>query len=51
MAEVSGGLVQSRPRLGLMDGMKVALCSRGMMVKSARQFVKDRKECRAVVHM
>ena len=28
MAEVSGGRVRSRPRLGLMDGVKVALGNR-----------------------
>ena len=30
MAEVSGGQVQGRPRLGWMDGVKVALGNRGM---------------------
>ena len=29
MAEVSGGLVRGRPRLGWMDGVKVALGNRG----------------------
>ena len=33
MAEVSGGWVRGRPRLGWMDGMKVALGNRGMMVE------------------
>ena len=28
MAEVSGGRVRGRPRLGWMDGVKVALCNR-----------------------
>ena len=32
MAEVSGGQVRSRPRLGWMDGAKVALGNRGMTV-------------------
>ena len=32
MAEVSGGLVRGRPRLGWMDGEKVALGNRGMTV-------------------
>ena len=50
MAEVSGGLVRERPRLGWMDGMKVALGNRGMMVEAARQCAKDRKEWRALVH-
>ena len=34
-----------------MDGVKVALGNRGMAVEAARQFAKDRKECRALVHM
>ena len=51
MAEVSGGRVRSRPRLGWMDGVKVALGSRGMMVETVRQCAKDRKEWRALVHM
>ena len=37
MAEVSGGLVRWRPRLGWMDGVKVALGNRGMTVAAARQ--------------
>ena len=40
-----------RPRLGWMDGVMVALGNRGMTVKAARQCAKDRKECRALVHM
>ena len=51
MAEVSGGRVRGRPRLGLMDGVKVALGNRGMTVEAARQFAKDRKEWRALVYM
>ena len=51
MAEVSGGQVWGRPRLGWMDGAKVALGNRGMTVEAARQSVKDRKEWRALVHM
>ena len=51
MAEVGGGRVRGRPRLGWMDGVKVALCNRGMMVEAAQQFAKDRKEWRALVHM
>ena len=35
MAEVSGGRVQGRPRFGWMDGVKVALGNRGMMVEAA----------------
>ena len=36
MAEVSGGRVQGRPRLGWMDGVKVALGNRGVMVEAAQ---------------
>ena len=32
MAEVSGGWLRGRPRLGWMDGVKVALGNRGMTV-------------------
>ena len=51
MAKVSGRRVRGRPRLGWMDGVKVALGNRGMMVEAARQCAKDRKEWRALVHM
>ena len=51
MAEVSEGQVRGRPRLGWMDGVKVALGNRGMMVEAARQCAKDWKVWRAVVHM
>ena len=51
MAEVSGGRVRGRPRLGWMDGVKVALGNRGMTVEAARQFAKDRKAWRALIHM
>ena len=44
MAEVSGGLVRGRPRLGWMDGVKVAFGNRGMTVEAARQCAKYRKE-------
>ena len=43
MAEVSGGRVRGRPRLGWMDGAKVAVGSRGMTEEAARQCAKDRK--------
>ena len=36
MAEVSVGRVRGRPRLGWMDGVKVALGNRGMSVEAAR---------------
>ena len=45
-AEVSGGRVRGRQRLGSMDGVKVALGNRGMTVEAARQCVKDRKAWR-----
>ena len=51
MAQVSGGRVRGRPRLGSMDGVKVALGNRGMTVEAARQRAKDREELRALVHM
>ena len=35
MAEVSGGRVPWRPRLGRMDGVKVALGNRGITVEAA----------------
>ena len=44
MAEVSDGKVQGRPKLGWMDGVKVALGNRGMTVETARQCAKDREE-------
>ena len=34
MTEVSGGREQGRPRLGWMDGVKVALGNRGMTVEA-----------------
>ena len=51
MAEVSGGRVRGRPRLGWMDGVKIALGNREMTAEAARQYAKDRKEWRALVHM
>ena len=51
MAEASGGRVPGRPRLGWMDGVKVALGNRGMTMEAARQCAKDRKAWRALVHM
>ena len=51
MADVSGGRVQGRPRLGWMDSVKVALDNRGMTVEAARQCARDRKEWRALLHM
>ena len=51
MAKVSGGRVRGRRRLGWMDGVKVALGTRGMTVEVARQCAKDRKEWRALVHL
>ena len=37
MAKVSGGWVRGRLRLGWIDGVKVALGNRGMMVDAAQQ--------------
>ena len=51
MAEVSGGWVRGRPRLGWMDGVKVALGNTGISVEAARQCAKDRKEWRALEHL
>ena len=51
MTEVSGGRVRGRPRLGWMDGVKVALGRREMTVDVARQCATDRKAWRALVHM
>ena len=51
MAKGSEGWVRGRPRLGWMDGVKVALGNRGVMVEAAQQCAKDRKEWRALVHM
>ena len=51
MAEVSGGRVRGRPRLGSMDDVTVALGNRGMTVEAARQSAKDPKEWRALVYM
>ena len=45
MAEISGGRVRGKPRLGWMDGVKVvALGNRGMTVEAVRQCTKDWKE-------
>ena len=37
MAEVSVGRVRMRSILGWMDGVKVALCNKGMTVEAARK--------------
>ena len=44
MAEVSGGRVRGRARLGWVDGAKVASGNIGVTVEAAIQFAKDRKE-------
>ena len=51
MAEVSGGRVRGRPRLGWTNGVKVVLGNRGMTVEAARQCAKDQKAWRSLVHM
>ena len=48
MAEVSGGRVRGKPRLGWMDGVKVALGNRGMTVEVERQCAKNLKEWMAL---
>ena len=50
MADVNGGRMPGRPRLGLMDYVKVALGSRGIEVEAARQCAKHRMEWRTQVH-
>ena len=49
-AEVSGGRVSGRQRLGWMDGEKLALGSREMTVEAAQQCSIDTNEWRALVH-
>ena len=44
MVEVCGGQVRLRQRLGWMNGVKLALGNRGMIVEAVRQCVKDQKE-------
>ena len=51
MAEVRGQRIRGRPRLGWMDGVKNSLGNRGLTVESARQYAKDGKERRALVHI
>ena len=51
MAEICGGRVRGRPRLGWMDGVKLALGNRRMTVEAAPQCAEDRKEFRALVHL
>ena len=47
-----GGLERGRPRLGLMDGVKVhGLEQQRMIVEAARKCAIDRKEWRALVHL
>ena len=41
MAEVIGGRVRGRPRLGWVDGVTVALGNRGMTVEAARKIGKS----------
>ena len=51
MAEVSGGRVRGIPRLGWMDGVKVALGNRRVTEEAAPQYEKDIKDWRALVHI
>ena len=50
MAGLSGGRVRGRPRLGWMNGVKVAMGNRGMTMEKD-QCEKGRKEWRALVQM
>ena len=51
MAEVSGDRVRGRLRLGWMDDVKMALLDRLIKVEAPRRCAKDRRKCRALVHM
>ena len=51
MAEVRGGRLRGRLRLGWREGVNLALGNKRMMVEAARQCAKDRKEWTALVHM
>ena len=51
MAEVNERWVRVRPRLGWMDGVKVALGNRGVAEVAVRQCTKAQKAGRALVHM
>ena len=51
MTDVSEGRARGSPKLGWMDGVKIALGSRGMTMEAAREWAKDRKEWSAQVHM
>ena len=51
MAQVSGGRVRGRPRLGWMNGVKVDIGNREITVEAERQCAKDLKEWRALAHM
>ena len=50
MVEVSGGWVCGRLRLGWMDGVKVVLGNRRIMVEAAWQCMRDKKEWWALIH-
>ena len=51
MADVNIVLVRSRPRLGWIDGVKIAFGSRMFTAEAARQCAKDWKKWRALVHI
>ena len=44
MSEVSGGRVRGRPRLGWMDGVKVALGNKGTTVERSERSMRERSE-------
>ena len=48
IAAVSSRLVQGRPRLFWMNGVKMVFGNRGTTVEAARKWAKDRKELRAI---
>ena len=51
MAELSGGRARGRPKLGWVDGVKMAFGNRGITLKAARLCAKYRKEWRFLVHI
>ena len=48
---VNRGRVRGTPRFGWMEGVKVALGNREMVVEAARRCVRDRNEWRALLHI
>ena len=48
MTKVSGGWVRGRPKIGRMNGVKVALGNRGMTAEAARRCARAMNEWRAL---